>query len=127
MKQYILPFFVSTIAVFAPIHAIIVTVGVVILTDLITGILAARKRDERISSSALRRTISKIFVYETAILVGFLIETYLIGGLIPISKLAALLIGSVEAVSIFENLNTISGNNIFKSILDKLGSVNDKK
>ena len=112
------------IAALAPIHAVLVSVGVVIFADLFTGVWAAHKRGERINSAGLRRTISKMFVYSLAIILGFIIETYLLNGLLPISKIAAGLIGVTEGLSIFENLNSISGNNVFKSLIDKLGSVN---
>jgi hypothetical protein len=33
----------------------------------------------------------------------------------------------VELTSILENLNTINGSPVFKKLIEKLGSVNDKK
>ena len=40
-------FLLSTLAIFAPIKMIIITVGVLIFADLLLGILAARKRNEK--------------------------------------------------------------------------------
>jgi predicted transcriptional regulator len=121
------PFIISLLAVFAPIKGILLTVGFIILVDLITGIIAARKRGEKITSAALRRTVSKALIYQTAVLTGFLIETYLTGDLVPITKVVASIIGVVEGTSVFENLNAISDNKIFSKVLEKLGSINDKK
>lgn len=112
------------IAALAPIHAVIVTVGILIFADLATGIWAAKKRNESITSGRLRDSVTKMFVYQTAIVTGFLIETYLIGGLVPIVKLAGAVIGFVEAKSLFENLNEISGQDLFKTLIEKLGSKN---
>ena len=121
------PLILSIFGVFAPIKGIIITVGIVIVVDLITGILAARKRGEKITSSAIRRTVSKILIYQTAILTGFLIETYLTQDLVPITKIVASIIGIVEGKSVFENLNAVSDNKLFSEVLKKLGSVNDKE
>jgi hypothetical protein len=125
IAEYLHPLLVSVIAVFAPIKATIITVGVVIFVDLITGILAAKKRGEKPNSAAARRTISKALIYQTAVLTGFLIETYLIGGTIPITSIVGGLIGSVEALSIYENLNVLSERNLFGSLIKILGSAND--
>jgi hypothetical protein len=117
-------FFVSLWAIFAPIHASIISVFVLIFSDLITGILAARKRKEPITSAGLRRTITKLFVYETAMMLGFISEKYLLGGLLPVSKLVAAMAGIVELKSIFENMDELSGQNLLGSILAKLNSTN---
>jgi hypothetical protein len=124
MKQLLTSLAISAFAVLAPIHTILLTVGITIFGDLVTGVWAANKRGEKISSAGLRRTISKIVVYNLAIVLGFIIEKYLLGDILPVSKIAAGLIGATEGLSIFENLNSISGNNVFKSLIDKLGSVN---
>jgi len=127
LVKYLQPALISILAVFAPIKGTIITVGVVIIVDLITGILAARKRGEKITSAALRRTVSKALIYQTAVLTGFLVEKFLINDLFPITQVAAGLIGSAESLSIYENLNTLSDNKIFKVLVDKLGSVNDAR
>jgi hypothetical protein len=126
MKEWLQASTISLFAVFAPIKAIIITVGFLIVMDCITGIFAAMKRGEKISSAALRRTVTKAFVYQSAVITGFLVEVYLIDKAFPINKVVAGLIGVVEFKSILENLNTIHGENLFKSIIEKLGSINDK-
>jgi hypothetical protein len=127
MKDWLVATLISTAAIFAPAKALILVTGVLIFADLFTGMLAARKRGEKIQSSALRRTITKCFVYESAILLGFLVETFMLEGFIPVSKIAAGLISVVEMKSILENLDIINGNPIFTSLIKKLGSINDIK
>lgn len=117
---------VAVIAVFAPIQAIIISVGVLVIVDMITGIWAAIKQDKKITSAGLRRTVSKFVIYQVAILSGFLVEHYLGGDIIPIVKIIGGVIGMVEFKSILENANVINGDDVFKSILQKLGSQNDK-
>jgi hypothetical protein len=51
----------------------------------------------------------------------------MIDSILPISKLVSGIIGVVELKSLMENLNTIHGSDLFKSVIEKLGSINDKK
>lgn len=125
ISKYLQPLIVSTLAVFAPIKAILLVTIFLVLADLLSGIFAAKKRGEPISSAGLRRTISKFLVYNLAVISGFLVETYMISDLLPISKLIAGVISMVELKSILENLNVINGTDIFKTVLNSLGSKND--
>lgn len=115
----------SIIAVFAPLTMVIVTTGVLVFVDLMTGILAARKRGEKINSGGLRRTTSKSVVYLAGVCLGFLVEKYMIHDAFPISKIISGVIGLTELKSILENFDTINGGSFFKSIIKKLGSIND--
>lgn len=117
----------SAIAVFAPVKAVIITVGVLIVADLVVGLLAARKRGEAIGSAGLRRTVTKAFVYEAAVMLGFLTETYLTGASIPITKLVSGFIGVVELKSILESLDELNGTPLYAALISKLGSQNDNK
>ena len=126
MKDYITGLLVSTVAVFAPIQAVLIVTGILIFADLITGVMAARKKGQPITSAGLRRTVTKIAIYNTAIVVGFLAETYMLDGFIPISKIASGLIAVVEMSSLYENLNVLNGSNIFNALIERLGSINDK-
>lgn len=127
MKDMVVGLLLSTAAVFAPIKMVLLVTGVLIFADLVTGIIAARKRKEPITSAGLRRTVTKVFIYNAAIMLGFLAETYMLDGFLPISKIASSLIALVECKSLYENLDEIRGGNLFKSLIDKLGSVNDEK
>lgn len=118
----------STLAVFAPVKAVLVTVLVLVLLDTITGVMAARKRGERITSAGLRRSVSKLLAFELALIAGHLLERFLlVGAGIPVVSLLAAAIGVVEAKSVLENCDTISGGSVFKSIIGRLGSTNDRK
>lgn len=124
--KYLEALTLSALAVFAPIQASLLALLVLIFADLVTGLMAAKKQGIPITSSGLRRTISKIFVYETAILMGYLAEHFLLSDFIPITKLITGTITLVELKSLFENLDLISGSQLLKSIIDKLGSKNDR-
>src|SRR5574337_962739 len=99
MKEWLIRIMLAGIAALAPIHAILISVGVMILADLVTGIWAAKTRGEKITSAAMRRTISKILVYNISVITGFLLETYLLSSIFPVAKLVAGVIGLVEMKS----------------------------
>jgi len=125
--EYLKSLLIAVLAVFTPIKAVIIVTGVLVVADLITGVLAARKRGDKITSAGLGRTVTKTTVYLTAVCLGFLVEKYMIDSILPISKLVSGIIGVVELKSLMENLNSIHGSDLFKSIIEKLGSVNDSK
>jgi hypothetical protein len=127
MLDYLKSILIASLAVFAPIKAVIIVTGVLVISDLITGIWAAKKRKEKITSAGLRRTVTKTTVYLSAVCLGFLVEKYMIDSVLPISKLISGIIGVVELKSLMENLNTIYGSDLFKSIIEKLGSINDRR
>lgn len=113
------------VAVLAPAQPLIFSVGFLVIADLITGIWAAYKMGKKIKSAAMRRTVSKMAVFQVAVISGFLVETYMLENFMPISKIVASVIGLVELTSILENANKILGQDLFKLVISKLGSDND--
>jgi hypothetical protein len=127
MSSFLGKLSIAVMAALAPIKPVMITVGILILSDLITGIWAAKKRGETITSAALGRTVSKMVVYQTAVVTGFLLQKYLLADAIPIVNIVGGIIGMVEFKSFIENANTIIEGDIFKDILKKLGSKNDSE
>lgn len=116
----------SLLAVLAPIKAVLITTGVLIISDFIVGIMAAWKRGEPITSANMRRTISKLVIFEIAVISAFLIEKYLLDGAVPATKLVSGIIGVTEGKSILENVEIIYGKPLFKAVLKQLSSHNDE-
>lgn len=112
----------SILAVFAPIQGIVLAALFLIVCDLMTGVWAARKRGETITSLGLRRTIVKLLVYETAIVLGFVAQHFLMEDLIPLTNIIGTYIGLTELTSAYENLDSISGGGLLKAIITKLGN-----
>lgn len=110
----------SIIAVFVPIQPMLIASLVLAIVDMIFGIGAAIKQKQPITSKALARTIGKVFLYEVALMVSFVAETYLLQGIMPVTKIVAGFIGAVELKSIFENLDIINGSSLFGTIVAKL-------
>lgn len=115
----------AILAVFAPVKMILIITILLIFVDLVTGIIAAHKKGQKISSAGLRRTTTKTAIYLTAICMGFLVEKYMLEDYLALSKIIAGLISIVELKSLLENLDVINGSPLFKSLIKKLGSVND--
>lgn len=124
-SKFIKPLVVTLLAIFAPAKGMIITSLVMVLIDLLTGIIAARKRQEPITSSGLKRTIIKLAIYEVAILIAFLAETYLILDILPVAKIVSSFVGITELKSIYENLDSIAGGELLKSVIAKLQGPND--
>lgn len=109
------------LAFLAPIKVMALVILALVIIDVITGIYAAYKRGEKITSAAMRRSIQKLLVYQCGLLAAFLVQ-YLTGiTSIPVVNLVASLIGMTEFFSIFENLNSISGTNLYKGLIKSLG------
>lgn len=122
--KYLEALLISAAAIFAPIEASLIAMMALTVSDMITGILAARKQALPITSAGLRRTVSKIFVYESAVLMAYVAQKYLLSEILPLSKLCTGLIAVVELKSLFENLDIIYGQPLFKALIDKIGSKN---
>lgn len=120
MLQRLSALSISIAMVFMPIKATIITVMVLTVADLVTGIMAARKEKKKITSSGLKRTIIKTMVYEAVIMLGFLTEQYMTGDIIPVVKILAGFIGITELKSVMENIERISGMSIIKILINRL-------
>jgi hypothetical protein len=116
----------ACLAVLLPVQGIMGATLAVIIIDLVVGILSARKRGEQITSAGLRRTVSKLCIYEVGIIAGFLIQHYMVGDDVPCVKLITAAIGLVEGTSVLENLNELNGSPIFAKVLALIGSKNDE-
>jgi len=110
----------AIIAVFAPAKAVLLTVMVLTLCDLATGLLASLKQQIPITSSGLKRTVVKVLVYQTAALSAFLVEQYLTPIELPVMKMVTGLIGVTELKSVLENLDIISGGSFFSTLISRL-------
>lgn len=126
MKEWIYKGLLVLVAIFAPIKPLLLACGALIIADMITGMIAAKKRNEKIQSAEMRRSLSKMVVYQIAIISAFVLEKYMLDGLLPVSKIVGGVIGMVEFKSILENVSTIAGQDILKLVIEKIGSKNAK-
>jgi phage-related holin len=102
-------------------------VGLVVL-DTITGMTAARRRKEKISSKGFARLLSKIVVYMASIVACHGVEIVL---KVPhVTFLAVGAIAFTELMSVLENTRAVSGANIagvVGGLLSKFKQVPEEK
>jgi phage-related holin len=107
-----------------PSAAFLIFTTVLVFADLLTGTMAAKHRGEIIHSRGLRRSIVKIVLYFTAILLSEGFETVFVLG-IDISYMVAGLIAVTEFKSNLENIGQVTGIDIWSKIAEKLPSLTD--
>jgi len=107
-------------AFFLPISGILIMIGVLICIDTFTGIKKAHKLKEKITSRKLSAIISKLLLYEVTVIMFFLIDQFILNDIIltffsvplMLTKVVALVLASVEVISINENIKVISTRNL---------------
>jgi len=117
MKHYLSHLLLSLLAVFAPVIPILLTIGALIMIDFVVGIYRAHKMKEVITSRKMGNTISKMLLYQLTILSLFLFETYIIGPILPLTKIGAGLIAVTELKSIDESVEKMTGVGIWKRMV----------
>ena len=107
-------------AFFLPISGILLMIGVLIAIDTFTGIWKANKLGDKISSRKLSAIISKLALYEVTVIMFFLIDQFILNDIIltffsvefMLTKVVALVLASIEVMSINENYKVISNKNL---------------
>lgn len=103
---------------FAPAGGQLAVIGLAILADSATGIWAARKKGELISSKKLSQAFPKMVVYLLLILLAHGIEKeFQINIGVSIRSLVALAILGNELMSIDENLKKATGRGMFQKLI----------
>jgi uncharacterized membrane protein len=101
---------------FIPIKGFLLFVIFVVFSDTFTGILAAKKRKETITSKGLYRTSQKVVVYFVGIMI-FHGASITFGLPSQIVYSVSFLISFTELYSISENIKSITGVNIGTLVL----------
>jgi hypothetical protein len=111
-------------AFFLPISGILIMIGVLISIDTITGIWKANKLGEKITSRKLSSIISKLALYEITVIMFFLIDKFILNEIIltffsvpfMLTKVVALVLASIEVMSINENYKIVKGIDLWQSM-----------
>ena len=101
---------------FFPIKHFLIFTIFVVFADTVTGILAAKKRGEKITSKGLYRTSQKVVVYFCGIMI-FHGASITFGLPSQIVYSVSFLIAFTELYSISENIKSITGVNLATTIL----------
>jgi hypothetical protein len=111
----------ASLAVFLPIKELMLTIGFLVGADMVVGIWKALKLKQRIRSRRMSDTVTKLLLYQIAIMSGFLIESFIISELIPITKLVATVIAVIEFKSIIESIESVTGKDLWSRIKTIIG------
>ena len=111
-------------AFFLPISGILFLIGFAIFVDTLTGIWKSKKLNIPITSRKLSAIISKLFLYELAVIGFYLIDYWILNDIIMtffsvplmLTKILALTLVSIEVMSINENYIAIRKISIWDSL-----------
>jgi phage-related holin len=117
-KKWAIALVMSGLSMLAPAANLMFAIGFLVVSDFITGVLAARKREETINSKKMRNSVTKGIGYMVAILVAYLMQKAFIKDF-EVMKIVAALIAFIELKSIDENLESLTGKSLFNQFLKK--------
>jgi hypothetical protein len=114
----------AVLAVLVPVKPLVLGALALIFLDAVVGCWAAMRRGEKLTSAGFRRTVSKTLVYTLAIIAGHVTGVYMLRGLVPVASLVSGAIGVVEIKSVLESGSEIVGVDLFRAVIDRIGSKN---
>lgn len=124
IKQELLTLLTIICSFFLPISGILGLLFALILADTATGIWKAKHLKQQITSRKLSAVISKLVLYELAVVLFYLIDYYILNDIIltffsvplMLTKVLALVLASIEVMSINENFKVVKGIDIWQSM-----------
>ena len=122
-------------AFFLPITGILFLIGFAIVIDTLTGIWKAKKLNIPITSRKLSAIISKLMLYEIAVILFYLIDRFILNDIIltffsvplMLTKILALVLVSIEVMSINENYESVRGINMWTAMKNLFARARDIK
>lgn len=137
MKSYLNYLLSGLILFFAPIQGLLIAVAFGILLDTFTGIFKSVKLKGwcSIRSRRLSHIISKMLLYQTTILLLYVIDKFLLNEFVKLhfaidfmfTKLVAILLIFIELVSIKENVEEVLKIDIWKMLKNLLNRAKEVK
>ncbi len=112
----------------APVQPFVLMAFVLIICDLYTGIRAAKYRKDKITSAGIGRSVEKMTLYLIAIILSELFQKTFLQGIqyvqdFPIVYIVSITISIRELKSNFENIEAVTGVNIWAMVKDKLTDI----
>lgn len=130
IQKYIIQLSAVVGSFFLPISGILFLIGFAIFVDTLTGIWKSKKLGLPITSRKLSAIVSKLFLYEVAVIGFYLIDKFILNDIIlqffsvplMLTKILSLVLCSIECISINENIKAVKGVDIwsaFKQLLQR--------
>jgi len=109
---------------FLPISGILILIGLSVILDTLTGVWKSRKLGTPITSRKLSSVISKILLYEITVMLFYLIDYYILNDIVltffsvelMTTKILALVLVSIEVISINENYKAVKNIDLWESL-----------
>lgn len=118
IEKYAAPVLFYILSYFAPVYPMMIVIGFFVLSDFGTGIMAAKKRGEKILSDKMKDTAYKGCAYMIALLVSYVFQLVFMPNF-EVLKIVSGLIAFIEVKSLDENFRDITGKSVFKQFLKK--------
>lgn len=114
----------SILSFFMPVANILILVGCSITLDTLTGVWKSVKIGEVITSRKLSSIVSKMLLYQSTVLLFYMIDVFIINDIvigffnIPLltTKMLGLTLVSIEVVSINENYKKVMNVDLWSSL-----------
>jgi len=124
IQKYIIQLLAVVGSFFLPISGILFLIGFAIVVDTLTGIWKAKKLGLPITSRKLSAIISKLMLYEVAVIGFYLIDKFILNDIIlqffsvplMLTKILSLILVSIEVMSINENYKAVKGIDIWQGM-----------
>jgi hypothetical protein len=126
----------ATIGAFLmPISGLLFLVGFVIVLDTITGVWKSVKNKVKITSRGLSAIISKMLLYEITVIMFYMIDQFILNNIILqffsvellLTKVLALILVSIEVMSINENYKAVKGLDLWQAMKNLFARAKDIK
>jgi len=124
LKLYSTKLMAIILSFFLPIVGILILIAASVILDTITGIWKAKKLKQPITSRRLSAIISKILLYEATVMLFFAMDKFLLNDIVIsffsiellTTKILALVLVSIEVISINENYKAVKGIDLWASL-----------
>jgi len=123
-KLYSTKLMAIILSFFLPIVGILILIAASVILDTITGIWKAKKLKQPITSRRLSAIISKILLYEATVMLFFAMDKFLLNDIVMqffsidllTTKVLALVLVSIEVISINENYYAIYQKDLWDAL-----------
>ena len=123
-KLYSTKLMAIILSFFLPIVGILILIAASVILDTITGIWKAKKLKQPITSRRLSAIISKILLYEATVMLFFAMDKFLLNDIVIsffsiellTTKVLALVLVSIEVISINENYKAIYQKDLWDAL-----------
>ena len=125
----------SILSFFIPVANILLLVGFAITLDTLTGIWKSIKTGDKITSRKLSSIISKMLLYQSTILLFFMLDVFILDEIVLAffnihlltTKILGLTLFSIELVSINENYKKVMNVDLWSSLKNMLSRAKEIK